>query len=224
MKILCVGQFEQPDYPIQQVQKQTRQPDYFMYYQDKKPANTITGRRVRIANNHTKLKDIVRDFCSKYEVDAIWQIEQDGELEPDTLEKLEQRYKELYNTSFAYISGIEVGRHGVYCLGAWHVADDRNSFTSVNHKSKGIVRVDATGFYCLLANKDKWLSGKASWKGERYGPDVVWGLSIKGDKYVDMSIKVGHKTQTGIIRPEHISTTTVKFYKVKDQWMFKEIA
>jgi hypothetical protein len=218
-KILVVAQVEDEANILKQIQKQTIQPSEVFIYVDPDPAVGIDARRKRIAENHQKLVDKVKTSNA----DLIWQLEGDIDIEEYTLELLLQDYEILDDKNIGYVSGIQVGRHGLYCLGAWHVADDRQSFFSTNYQNQGLVRVDATGFYCLLARKDAWLSGKSSWNGEPWGPDVNWGLSIHKHKYVDMDIHVGHITKRGTIRPSDMSTCNARFYKDDNRWIYKQL-
>ena len=218
MKILCIAQVEDRTNLDTQIIKQTFKPWRTVFYIDEDPEKSPDGRRIRIADNHKKLQSIVR----AYKPDLVWQVEQDGDYPPDCLERLVERYQELNNKDFGYISGIQCGRHGLYHLGAWRNFTD-TSFESLDYKLKGIQEVEAAGFYCLLAPTDVWLSGQATWNGEPYGPDVTLGLSINKKKYVDMDITIGHKIKSGIIRPEHKSTCNVIFNKVDDKWSYKQL-
>lgn len=218
VKILALAQCEDRTSLDKQIRKQTVQPDRVVFYIDKNPAKGINPRRQRIAENHKQLQAIV----SAYKPDLVWQVEQDGIYPPDTLERLLAGYNKLKNDCFGYISGTQVGRHGLYHLGAW-VNFKYDSFESLDYKLKGIQRVEATGFYCLLAPASVWLGGKCEWNGEPYGPDVVWSLSIKGKKYVDMDIQIGHQIKNGIIEVSNLSTCNVKFINVDGKWKFKEL-
>lgn len=217
MKILLVAQVEHDSYIREQLPRQTLKPDDVFIYVDEKPANTIEMRRKRIADNHN---NHLKPYVENSDADLIWQIESDGQLPDNALEELYSWYLSLRGDDFGYISAIEVGRHGLYCLGAWRNFTD-TSFESINHNLKGLQEIDATGFYCLLAPKDVWLSGKCEWNGEPYGPDVVWGRSINKKKYVDMDLHIGHKVKSGVILPSHKSTTTAHFYKLNDEWKYK---
>lgn len=218
MKILAIAQVEDRKNLDKQILKQTLVPDFVHFYVDKTPAKGINERRKRIAENHKKLKNIVE----AYKPDLIWQLEQDVDLPEDCLQRLVERYKELKDDNFGYISGTQVGRHGLYCLGAWKNFTE-DSFESIDYKLINLQKVDATGFYCLLAPTEVWLSGKAEWNDEPYGPDVVWARSIKKNKYVDMNLQIGHITKGGIIRPSHASTCTAKFYKEDGRWKYKTL-
>jgi hypothetical protein len=107
-------------------------------------------------------------------------------------------------------------------LGAWRNFT-KTSFESLDYRLTGLQQVDATGFYCLLAPTDVWLSGNATWNGQPYGPDVVWGLSIKKNKYCDMDIPIGHKIKGGIIEPYHASTSNARFYLEDNKWEYKQL-
>jgi hypothetical protein len=217
LKVLAIAQVEDRTNLDEQILKQTVQPDRVVFYIDKEPARGINERRKRIADNHKKLQEIVR----AYKPELVWQIEQDGIYPKDTLERLLMQYNKLNGADFGYISGIQVGRHGLYCLGAW-VNFTSDTFESLDFTRKGIQEVEATGFYCLLMEREKWLSGTASWNGEPYGPDVTWGLSMPYRKYVDMDLQIGHKIKSGIIEPKHISTCNVRFFFRDGRWQFKQ--
>lgn len=223
MKILAVAQVTDQESVLRQIDKQTVKPDHHYFLVDDMPAQGINARRVRIASNQIQLQDIVALLAREGGYDFVWQIEGDSECEADCLERLIIDYEKLKSRSFGYISGIQVGRHGLYHLGAWNIGKDE--FTSIDYKKKGINRVDATGLYCLFAPIKVWLRGKPTWDNEPWGPDVNWGLSLKDQgfkTYVDMDIKVGHRIKRGIIYPEHISTCNVKFTKQEDgKWKFK---
>ena len=220
MRILCIGQIEDRTNIDKQILKQTVHPDRVILLEDKEPAIGVNARRIRIAENHQKLIDIVKAYP---EYDVIWQVEGDCIFKPDTLQLLIERYKQLLYPKLGYVSGVQVGRHGIYALGAWHFPS-QEEFSSLDCNETRTTPVDATGFYCLLAPREAWLKGEATWNGERWGPDVNWGLSLKKqgyEIYADTNITVGHKTQRGEIWPEHISTCNVRFYKENGQWKYK---
>lgn len=215
--ILCIAQVEDRANLDKQIAKQTVQPDRVIFLVDDNPAKGILERRKRIAENHQKLREIVK----AYNPDYVWQVEQDGDYPPNTLELLLLDAKSL-SKDLAYVSGVQVGRHGLYCLGAW-TDFTPDSFKSLDYTLEGIHEVEATGFYCLLAPTDKWLEGKCEWNGEPYGPDVVWALSIKGKKYCDMDLPIGHITKRGIIRVSDMSTCNVEFKRNGEKWEYKQL-
>lgn len=216
--VLCVAQVEDTANIYKQIAKQIVPPSARHILLDTEPAQGIDARRIRIAQNHQKLRQVVEDI----KPDLVWQIEGDCDLPKDCLKRLLDDYEKLKGDDFGYVSGIQVGRHGLYCLGAWtNFASE--SFRSLRHELTGIQPVEATGFYCLLAPREVWLSGVAEWNGEPYGPDVVWGLSIKKRKYADMSLHIGHMTKRGIIKPSDMSTCNVRFFKDKDRWIYKQL-
>lgn len=221
--ILCVASVENDQYIRKQIAKQTLQPNNIFIHIDKNPAQGIEERRIRIADNHKYLVEAVRDLQPDY----VWQVEGDSELKPDTLAKLLKDHKkqsELID-DLGYISGIQIGRHGLYCIGAW-TDITRTSFKSVDYKLKGLQEVDATGFYCLLAKREVWLAGQSQYSGGPYGPDVEYGLSLKAKGYrlyIDMDINIGHKVKNGIIRPTDMSTCNVRFFKDYDRWKYKQL-
>ena len=217
MKILLVAQVENADYIREQIAKQTVLPDEAYILVDENPATGIEERRKRIAENHQFLIEGVKDI----ECDLIWQVEQDCHLPVQTLETLLEHYQNLKGDDFGYVSGVQIGRHGIYCLGAWHVAEDRKSFKSADYKNEGLEEVDATGFYSLLAEKETWLSGKCGWDGERYGPDVVWGLSINKKKYIDHDLVIGHKTEHRVLYTDDKNVCNVEFKLKNERWGYE---
>lgn len=216
MNILCIAQVEDRTNLDAQILKQTVQPDRVIFHVDEHPAQGINARRIRITENHARLREIVK----AYQPDLVWQVEGDCNLPNDALERLLVDYDMLKGDDFGYVSGIQVGRHGIYCLGAWRNFTE-DGFESIDHKLTGIQPVDATGFYCLLAPTDVWLSGECEWTDEVWGPDVNWGLSIKKRKYVDMDLPIGHIIKNGIIEPHHQSTCNVRFYNVEGRWKYR---
>lgn len=214
--IAVVAQVEDSKNLLRQINKQTIVPDDVIIYTDTSPAKGINERRQRIADNHAILQEMVWQHAP----DLVWQLEQDVDLPDDALERLLGNYNKLKGRDFGYVSGVQVGRHGLYCLGAWHIGE--NEFSSLDYKLTGIQEVDATGFYCLLAEGVTWLNGKAWWEGEAWGPDVNWGISIPKKKYVDMDLQIGHIVKNGIIRPSNISTTNVTFKRSDNgSWNYK---
>jgi len=217
MRILATAAVENQDNLFAQLMKQTYKDFDIDIYTDPIPASGINNRRIRIAENQQILKEKV---ISGDKYDLIWQLEGDCELPEDCLERLLDSYHKLKGNDFGYISGVQVGRHGLYCIGAW-IIEDENNFHSIEHTKKGIQEVDATGFYCLLAPTDVWLTGVAKWKNQPYGPDVVWGLSIDKKKFVDMDLHIGHHHNNGIIPVDGLSTCTAYFYKKSKKWEYR---
>lgn len=217
MRICVIAQVEDESNLRQQIAKQTLKPNEVYIYTDPSPARTVTMRRRRIADNHElHLKKLVESS----DCDLVWQLEGDVDLPNNALEELYASYLMYRGDDFGYVSGIQVGRHGLYCIGAWQNITD-TTFNSIDPKLKGIQEVQATGFYCLLAPKDVWLSGVASWTDEPYGPDVVWGLSLNKKIYVDMDLAIGHVVERGVILPSHLSTCQAFFTKINNQWTYK---
>jgi hypothetical protein len=217
MNILCIAQVENREHIDKEIIKQTIQPTRTIFYIDREPATGINKRRERIAQNHKKLQDIVK----AYKPDFVWQVEQDSVLPENALERLIGHYITL-GEDVGFISGVQVGRHGLYALGAWQF-DDMDNFHSVDYTKTGLQEVDATGFYCMFAPAKVWLATKCEWTGEVYGPDVVFGLNIGKKKYVDMDLHIGHKTKRGIIKVTDMSTCNVKYFIKDGRWTYKQL-
>ena len=219
LSVLAVACVEEDNNVRKQLAKQTYPILDTVIMVDEEPAQGIDNRRKRIAHNQNYLNLRLEEYIGQNgKPDLIWQVEGDVELDRDTLTRLIDSYVKLKED--AIISGIQVGRHGLYHIGAWFIVDDEH-FESINHRLKGVQSVDAMGLYCLLAPTDIWLSGQASWQDEAYGPDVNWCLSIDCNKYVDMDIEIGHHHKNAILYPHHPSTCTVKFEKKGDSWQYK---
>lgn len=221
LKILVIAQVEDDANVIRQIEKQTLQPDYAYVYVDEKPASGIDERRKRIAKNH---EVYLRQAVESIDCDYVWQIEGDGIMDEFTLSDLVDSYFEVESDNIGYMSGAEVGRHGVQCIGGWHFNKDRTRFASVDFRNEGIVPIDASGFYCLFMRKEVWLEGVCYWSGERWGCDVNWGLSLrdKGYKhYMDTRIQIGHATNRGILNVKDRNTSNVEFWLKDGDWKYK---
>lgn len=217
MKILAVGMVEELANIHEQISKQTIQPDVIDLYIDEDPAVGINNRRNRIADNML----LLREKVIASDADLIWQVEGDGVFEDNTLERLLGHY--FRGKDGDVYSGIEVGRHGLYCIGAWHINADGTEIQSVDYQLEGIQKVDAMGLYCFLTSRKTWLKGYADWEDEVWGPDVNFFLSTSADKYVDMGIQIGHKVKNGIIRVTDESTCNAKYWLENGKWEFKQL-
>lgn len=228
MKVLAVAQVEDQANVIAQIEKQRVKPDHTFIFVDQDPApndglpSSIDARRRKIAQNHK----VLREAVEKYEPAFVWQLEGDGILPSNALERLLSDYNNLKEKhKFGYVSGVQVGRHGIYALGAWQFNTNRTEFSSLDHKARGIQEVDATGMYCLFATYHSWLRGTCDWNDERWGPDVNFGLSLRDQGYriyVDTTLQIGHVTQErGIIYPNHMSVCNVRFYQENRQWKYR---
>ena len=225
LRLLVVGQIQhdQIDFIEKQLARQSDIQFDRRILVDDEPAKGIEARRAKIAQNHKILHEKVFDF--RYEYDYIIQIEGDSVLKEGTFARLIGNLDQVPADQLGYISGIQVGRHGIYAIGAWHFNDDQTEYESVNHKVKdGIIEVDATGFYCLIAPIKSWLMGNCYYYDERWGPDVNWGLSLKEQGYhiyVDMGLEIGHQSTNGVIGLDNINLCQVKFKKTNGQWKYK---
>lgn len=228
LSVLAIAQVEDRENLDKQILKQTVQPNRSIFYVDKTPVpqhyergyqEVVNLRKKRISENHFKLRDIVKAYPS----DLIWQLEQDVILPPDCLEKLIKHFKSLKSQKIGYISASQVGRHGIQCIGAWNFKSPKE-FESVDYRLKGLQKVDATGFYCLLAPRDIWLKGEASWSGEIWGPDVNFSMSLSSKRdyniYIDLSLEIGHKVGDRELWPSDLRTQNVRFYQDGNNWKY----
>lgn len=228
MRVTAIGQFTDDALFLEQINKQTIKVWDVIKYIDKNPVpdlddiDVLRDRRKRIAKNHLELKDFIEMQCK---TEYVWQLESDSVVDKDCLERLIKLHQKLEaeGNKVGYVSGIQMGRHGLKCVGAWRFKED-GSFRSLNWGAKGIQTVDGSGFYCLLAKRDVWLKGNADWGGEPYGPDVCFGLSLKKlgyNIYMDTTNWVGHKTEKTILYPD--SGINVEFYRDINKWKYRVI-
>lgn len=215
MRVIAVACVEDRSLVDEQIAKQTRQPDEVVVLVDTEPAQGIDARRKRIAENQKLLQGIVE----RSDADIVWQLEGDSVVQENALDKLLMRYTE----EPAVYSGVQVGRHGLYCLGAWHINADRTRLRSVDHRLHGLQEVQGMGLYCFVMDRQSYLAAYATWDGERWGPDVNFFLSSPIKKYVDMDLHVGHFYKGGIIRPTDAAVCNAEFLLVNNQWEFKQL-
>lgn len=196
---------------------------------DEHPQTEMEDRRRRIAQNQNLLQGYILSMIAAKDnglmnFDYIIQIEGDTVLKEDTIENLTNsfEYQKRQDPKIGYMSASTVGRHGIYHIGAWNITEDK--IESINHKLKGIQKVDGTGLYCLVTTPDIFIKGHCDWKDEKYGPDVVWGLSLKElgyNIYIDLDIQVGHrmirKGKESVLWPKD-KVENIRFYKEGNDW------
>lgn len=180
----------------------------------------IAHRQKRIADIHNYAKQF---FLS---TDYIFGIEDDSSFSPRALKILQHDYM-LYPYA-GIISGVELGRHGIYHIGAWKLDDIYNpSEIKSIEKEQGVVEVDATGMYCFLTKADNYMRHTFEPYENTLGPDFNFGLSMRQSglmNYVDFNVPVDHQTKRETISMNNKVIQSVSFIKVENRWRQKTIA
>jgi len=163
---------------------------------DKLKKFDLTNRRLRISDIHNEAKKYIVD-C-----DYIFGIEDDTLFPNDTLKKLLAHY--LRNPYMGFVEAIELGRWGIPYIGAWKVDNiyDVQKIESLPDQ-KGLVKIDAGGFYCFLTTRDNYMMNYFKpFEINSLGPDVQFGIELRRqglENYADFDIKCIHKKKEGDI-------------------------
>lgn len=171
--------------------------------------STMERRRKRIADIHNEIKEYIG------KADYIFIVEDDTIIPRNALLGL----LNMTNVHSGIVSGVQLGRHGWYHVGAW-VADDVYEPTRIEsiENGEGIVDVDATGMYCCLIKKDLYMEHEFEPYEKILGPDVNLGMWLRKQGYinqVNFGIPCGHMTPKETIYPDK-DITVVKFKKNPD--------
>ena len=125
------------------------------------------------------------------------------------------------------VSGVELGRWGIPCIGGWDFNDiyDPTEIKSVD-LTEGTILVDATGLYCALIKADHYLKHTFEPYEDVLGPDVNLGLALRRQgllNYMDFSVKVDHLTSKGKLEVKRDTIDVVTFIKNKTGWEQKSL-
>lgn len=150
--------------------------------------STMLRRRKRIADIHNEIKEYVN------QCDYIFVVEDDTYLPRTALVGLFNMMK----STTGIASGIQLGRHGFYHIGAWRADDvyEPSVIESIG-KDKGIVEVDATGMYACMLRKDLYMEHNFEPYEQILGPDVNLGMDLRKRgylNYVNFDIDCIHMT------------------------------
>jgi glycosyltransferase involved in cell wall biosynthesis len=156
-------------------------------------AITIPQRRWHISAIHNQIKKLIGE-----DIEWIFSIEDDGILPANALSWLVNDVKTRPNVGL--VTGVELGRWGVPCVGAWKVdnLDNPQKITSMasNVGSSLVEEIDACGLYCALIRADLYkLHEFNSTNG--LGPDINLALEIRQcgfQNYIDWFVPVTHLT------------------------------
>lgn len=163
-------------------------------------------RRRRIAEVKEQSKDLIGN-CN-----YVLSFEDDTVFENLNLKK----WLELFNGDTGFIEGVQCGRWGSKMIGAWRFDNIVNSTVAETAMpGVGIEKIDAGGFYGYLTTKQLYLDCEYKYNNEPYGPDVNWGLWLRGrgyENYIDWDTPFGHNIGNKIIMPD---TDIVKYKLMK---------
>ena len=183
--------------------------------------NNIAQRRRRIADVFNLAKKHIPE-----DSDLVFCIEDDTLTNYDDFANLFASYntfKSVKNSGIkvGIVSGVQVGRWGYRMIGAWIANDGKwapkteeiKSLETIPYVSNQMYsRVDATGFYCFIVEREAFVSSE--FYASDFGPDVNFGLDLRRKGYVhfvDWSVRVGHMIPTGTLYPEKDTTVVVRY-------------
>jgi hypothetical protein len=169
--------------------------------------SNVVKRRQRIADIHNEIRGLTHD------TDFVFLTEDDTLLPPDTLIRLQERYKD----DSGIVSGMQVGRWGFKALGSW-VLDDLDNPTHIKSTEKKEQEVDGTGLYCCLTRKEYYLQNDFKPFLDILGPDVDFGINLrkKGLRNELVALECLHMTPKRDIGLEQIDQ--VEFHKGENGW------
>lgn len=176
----------------------------------------LKRRRLRISAIHNEMRQYIQP------ADFILLTEDDTVLGALALKRLTRAYSERPYAGF--VSGVEVGRHGVTHIGAWRVDDvyDPTKIESIDAQQTGVEEVDAAGLYCTLVRYSHYVKHDFKpFDRNDLGPDVEFGLELRqmGQKnYVDHSVRCEHRTPTESLTVANTPTMKVTFTKADRGW------
>lgn len=182
-------------------------------------------RRNRITEVFAKAASMIQP-----DADFVFCLEDDTGIEPLDLMKLWADYKHLTEDGRAkvgLVSGVEAGRWQKI-VGAWRV-NDVNEPTEIQtipfNRKQVLEEVDATGFYAFITPAALFRAHQYSWHDECFGPDVVYGLSLRQQGYrnvIDWTVEAIHYTRDKAIKCDE-QCVVMKYEKKDDKWQLKEI-
>lgn len=180
----------------------------------------ILARRLRIADIHRQVRMHLTSST-----DMVLLVEDDSPVPRNALKRL--LTNQSYYPHSAIISGIQVGRHGISHLGAWNVtAGDVYSPERIESitlpQERGMIEVDATGFYLALTPAKLYLDASFdTFDNNSLGVDVQYGLELRKQGYtlrVDTSLEVPHMTKNKQLTLRNTNLQKVIFTKHERGW------
>lgn len=152
----------------------------------------LAARRLRISDIHNFVRDQVK--ASEY----LFLIEDDGILPQNALTQLMDMH--LTHPFAGFVSGIQLGRHGIAHAGLWKVDDPYEpKRIESTMQTEGIIEVDAAGFYAMLTRAEIYMAHEFKPFGNNdLGPDFEYGIDLRTQgysNYADLSVVIPHLTK-----------------------------
>ncbi len=186
---------------------------------DKVSNFNVNDRRKRIADIHNFAKQNIG------KCDFVFGVEDDTIVPSNTLKKLLEDYS--YYPHAGFIEGVELGRWGVYYVGAWK-ADNVyepvliESMLPPDDSNSRLEEIDAGGFYCFLSRSENYLNHTFdTFQGNSLGPDVNYGMKLREEgyqNYIDWTIRCVHRRDEKRISLSTNSPQKVIFSREKNNW------
>lgn len=187
---------------------------------DKLVPNVIHARRLRIASIHNQLKTYIG------KCDYIFGIEDDTLVPKYALKNLLNDY--TLNPYAGFIEGVELGRWGVYYVGAWKFDDIYKTTKVTSMMPSGdsplLQEIDAGGFYCFMTRRDTYINHEFdTFENNTFGPDVNFGASLRKQgymNYIDWSIDCIHRNKDKSISYPKMKPEKIEFVKKQNIWSY----
>lgn len=188
----------------------------------------IYHRRDRIKEMLTLMQTFIGTMPQKF--DMLFMVEDDTEIQSDTLERLLVDYKELceQKVNVGLIEGVQVGRHGIRMIGAWRMDDLHNptEMSTVPYNATGFFeKIDGGGLYCFITPMQLFLDHKFYWHDECFSVDVTYGIELRKKGYtnlIDWTVITGHVDRHGNNFKPNENTTVARYLKQPDgKWQLQ---
>lgn len=184
----------------------------------------INYRRDRIRDMLTMAQDYIKEHYADKEM--LFMVEDDTQIEPDTLTKLLIDYQQLTEQKIkvGFIEGAQVGRHGIRMIGAWRTDDLENPtlMTTIPfNETELFEKIDGGGLYCFITPMELFLQHTFYWHDECFSVDVTYGLELRKKGYtniIDWSVVAGHVDQNGNVLVPNTNCSVAEYRKEGDRW------
>lgn len=179
-------------------------------------------RRDRIRDMLTSMQQYIKAMTQNF--DMMFMIEDDTEIQSDTLERLLIDYKELCDAGVkvGFIEGVQVGRHGIRMIGAWrcdNLEEPTEMSTIEVNKSSVFEKIDGGGLYCFITPMELFLAHEFYWHDECFSVDVTYGIELRKAGYtnlIDWTVITGHVDRHGNNIKPNENTTVARYLKQPD--------
>lgn len=185
----------------------------------------IYHRRDRIKEMLTLMQQHIKAMPQQF--DMLFMVEDDTEIQSDTLQRLLSDYKELSDQDIkvGFIEGVQVGRHGIRMIGAWRcddINDPKEMSTIPFNTSSFFEKIDGGGLYCFITPMHLFLAHEFYWHDECFSVDVTYGLELRKKGFtnlIDWTVVTGHVDQHGNnFRPNENCTVARYLKSESGEW------